>query len=222
MIVAATERSDADIARAITGTWEVRVPPSRARFKKAYETYNRDGSFRGTLIIQNDFGSEERIEVNGRWSVDKGRVVTAMSTATVSQFSKQVATDEFVSASDDSFVLRTQSGDLDTRQRSRIPPTLPPLVQGKPKLFTYEEAARVLRFVARPEYSPEAKSLRLEGEGLFELRFDYETGRLKGIHIVQSTGSKRLDKDAINALKEWRAKPRAIRIMRVPVKFRGS
>jgi TonB family protein len=222
VIVAATERSDADIAGAIIGTWEVRVPASRARFKKAYETYGRDGSFRGTLIVQNDFGAEERIEVGGRWSVDKGRVVTAITTATVPGFSKEVATEDFVSASDNSFVLRARSGALETRQRSRIPPTLPPLVQRRPKLFTYEEAARVLRYVVRPEYSPEARSLRLQGEGLFELRFDYDTGRLKGIHIVQSTGSKRLDKDAINALKDWRAKPRAIRVMRVPVKFRVS
>jgi TonB family protein len=54
---------------------------------------------------------------------------------------------------------------------------------------------------------------------MFELRFDYDTGRLKAIDIVQSTGSRLLDHDAIAGLKEWKAKPHTVRVMRIPITF---
>ena len=87
------------------------------------------------------------------------------------------------------------------------------------KIFSVQEAAQVLRYAVKPQYSREAQRTRATGTGLFELRFDYESGRLKAIDIVQSTGSRLLDHDAINGLKEWKAKPHSIRVMRIPVTF---
>jgi TonB family protein len=60
---------------------------------------------------------------------------------------------------------------------------------------------------------------RATGTGPFELRFDYDSGRLKAIDIVQSTASRLLDHDAIDGLKEWKAKPHTIRVMRIPIMF---
>jgi TonB family protein len=47
----------------------------------------------------------------------------------------------------------------------------------------------------------------LSGSGAFQLTFDYDTGRLREIHIVRSTGKRVLDDAAISALKLWRAEP---------------
>jgi TonB family protein len=54
---------------------------------------------------------------------------------------------------------------------------------------------------------------------VFDLRFDFQTGELREIHIVRSTGHSLLDGHAISALKLWRAKPHAIHILRVPINF---
>ena len=61
---------------------------------------------------------------------------------------------------------------------------------------------------------------RPTGKGVFDLRFDYETGHLREVRVVQSTGSRSLDGHSIGALKLWKAKPRSIRILRVPIDFR--
>src|SRR4051812_27463363 len=42
---------------------------------------------------------------------------------------------------------------------------------------------------------------RWEGLGMFDLRFDFETGELREIHIVRSTGHSLLDGHTVSALK---------------------
>ena len=59
--------------------------------------------------------------------------------------------------------------------------------------------------------------MRLSGFGVFDLKFDYETGHLREIQIVKSTGHSMLDGRAISALKLWKAKPRSIHTLRVPM-----
>jgi hypothetical protein len=54
----------------------------------------------------------------------------------------------------------------------------------------------------------------------FELRFDYETGHLREVHVVQSTGDPKFDGYAIGALKLWKAKPRSIHTLVVPIGFK--
>jgi hypothetical protein len=61
---------------------------------------------------------------------------------------------------------------------------------------------------------------RPTGTGIFDLRFDYETGHLREVRVVQSTGNRDLDIYSIEALKLWKAKPRALHILRVPITFR--
>jgi TonB family protein len=60
----------------------------------------------------------------------------------------------------------------------------------------------------------------LINDGIFDLRFDYDTGRLREIHVVKSTGNSKLDGRAILAFKVWKAKPRSIHTLRVPITFK--
>ena len=82
----------------------------------------------------------------------------------------------------------------------------------------------VLVTAALPEYPemyrPKAGGQPLIDEGIFDLRFDYESGRLREIRIVKSTGNSKLDCRAILAFKVWQAKPRSVHTLRVPITFR--
>lgn len=68
--------------------------------------------------------------------------------------------------------------------------------------MTLEEvqAKELLLFAAEPSYPYEARRQHLSGTGIFELRFDYETGYLREIHVVKSTGYDVFDGHAIGAL----------------------
>jgi TonB family protein len=90
-----------------------------------------------------------------------------------------------------------------------------------PKVMTADEAQakQLLLFAARPSYPYEARRAHLSGFGIFDLRFDYETGHLREIHVVKSTRASSLDGHAIGALKLWKAKPRSIHTLRVPINF---
>jgi TonB family protein len=90
-------------------------------------------------------------------------------------------------------------------------------------VMTVEEAVqkRLLLVAARPDYSYEARSRKRSGSGLFELKFDYESGRLREVHVVRSIGDPLLDGPAIAALKIWQAKPRSIHTLLVPIRFVG-
>ncbi len=70
-----------------------------------------------------------------------------------------------------------------------------------------------------PDYPYEMRQHHVEGSGVFELFFDYDSGRLREVHVVKSTGSQMLDGYAIGALKLWKAKPHAVNAVLVPVRF---
>jgi TonB family protein len=77
----------------------------------------------------------------------------------------------------------------------------------------------LLLYAIRPEYPYEMRHHGVTGKGVFGLRFDYETGHLQEIHVIKSTGSPMLDKYTIDSLKHWKAKPRSIHRLRVPISF---
>ena len=68
-----------------------------------------------------------------------------------------------------------------------------------------------------PLYPYEGRRQKLEGSGLFELKFDYETGHLREVHIVHSTRKPILDKAVVETLKLWRAKPKSVHSILLPV-----
>jgi outer membrane biosynthesis protein TonB len=91
----------------------------------------------------------------------------------------------------------------------------------EPPPMTIEEAQanQLLLFATRPSYPYQAERAHVSGFGVFDLKFDYETGHLREIHVVKSTGYDFLDGHAIGALKLWKAKSRSIHTLRVPVGF---
>lgn len=95
------------------------------------------------------------------------------------------------------------------------------LFADEPQLTTVEEAQtkQLLVFAAKPTYPYDARRARVSGWGLFDLKFDYETGNLREIHVAKNTGNNYLDGHAIGALKLWKAKPRSIHTLRVPINF---
>ena len=88
-----------------------------------------------------------------------------------------------------------------------------------PMTLEAAQAKELLVYTAQPSPPYAARRSRLSGLGIFDLKFDYETGRLREINIVKSTGHSMLDGRAIGALKLWRAKPRSIHSLRVPINF---
>jgi outer membrane biosynthesis protein TonB len=96
-----------------------------------------------------------------------------------------------------------------------------PLKADSPQIMTFEQASKqhLLLQTAEPFAPYRAIRNRWEGQGVFDLRFDFETGELREIHIFRSTGHSLLDGYAISALKLWRAKPHAIYVLRVPFNF---
>ena len=96
-----------------------------------------------------------------------------------------------------------------------------PLLAAPPTVIQVEQAKknRLLLSAPFPDYSFEARRQRLEGSGVFHLKFDFPTGHLREIHAVRSTGHALLDSSCIRAFKRWKAKPRSIYELRVPATF---
>lgn len=203
----------------IVGHWKADLPAPDSPPHYVYETFADDGIFKQFESVKEGSAPEKFLfKASGSWNVEGGFLVTKTTASNLSTMIGQVVRRKIEFANRDSFVVQTPDGPR-TRRRVDLPADL---VSGKrevPKLFTLPEAAQVLRYAVKPQYSHEALRTRATGTGLFELRFDYETGGLKAIDIVQSTGSRLLDHDAINGLKEWKAKPHTIRVMRIPVMF---
>jgi hypothetical protein len=95
------------------------------------------------------------------------------------------------------------------------------LADTTPALMSSEEAVQkhLLLKTPRPEYYYEARIRHIQGSGVFDLRFDYETGHLREVHIVHAMPDLLLQKATIHALTQWQAKPRSIHTMRLPVTF---
>jgi TonB family protein len=70
-----------------------------------------------------------------------------------------------------------------------------------------------------PDYPIEARRNSWTGRGIFELRFDYESGRVQTVRVMHSTGHGMLDAHAIAALKLWRVKPHSMHGLRLPITF---
>jgi hypothetical protein len=95
------------------------------------------------------------------------------------------------------------------------------LADTTPALMSVDEAKQkgLLINTPRPDYYYEARVRHIQGSGVFDLRFDYETGHLREVHIVHAMPDVLLQTATIDALTKWRAKPRSMHTMRVPVTF---
>jgi TonB family protein len=218
-----TDRSalppDAELTKWIVGNWRVDLPTVKFTARHFYESYAGNGTFKYFGAVREGSAPERLVsKVFGTWNVQGGFLVTKVTASNVSPITGHVYRERIESANRESFVVLERSGPR-TRRRAQLPTDLLSGTREVPKIFTVQEAAQMLRYAVKPKYSREALQTRVTGTGLFELRFDYETGRLKAIDIVQSTGSRVLDHDAVNGLKEWKAKPHFIRVMRIVITF---
>jgi TonB family protein len=74
---------------------------------------------------------------------------------------------------------------------------------------------------ATPEldYPIAARARHITGHGVFDIWFHIETGVATRVNILRSTGSKLLDDAIVKGFYRWRAKPKTVRHMQVPVSF---
>jgi TonB family protein len=61
-----------------------------------------------------------------------------------------------------------------------------------------------------PQYPYAARFYRIEGRGIFAVRVQISTGRVKEVKILTSTNSKLLDQSSVAALWHWRFRPGAL------------
>ena len=100
-----------------------------------------------------------------------------------------------------------------------------------PLLLTPAQAAQISVYAPLPEYPLDARRRHLTGSGIFRLRVQFDTGRVRSVEIEKSTGHARLDEPAKETLRRWRFRPEALRrylephdksnevILRLPVDF---
>lgn len=98
---------------------------------------------------------------------------------------------------------------------------LPPSLYASPEPLTSAEAFERRLFVARetPTYPADLRRRGVTGHGRFAMLFDYETGKVRDVRVLQSTGNTILDRNTIVALKRWKAKPRSMHTLELPISF---
>lgn len=70
-----------------------------------------------------------------------------------------------------------------------------------------------------PEYTYAARVAHLQGRGLYQVNFDPQSGLVREVTVLHSTGFALLDEAAIDSLHKWRIKPHTSKTIRVPVNF---
>ena len=76
-------------------------------------------------------------------------------------------------------------------------------------------------YAPAPVYPAGAGARGARGVGVYVMRVEIKTGRVKGVGIVRSTGHKDLDAAAIQALTNWRFRPYG-RLRSIKQLFPGS
>jgi TonB family protein len=71
----------------------------------------------------------------------------------------------------------------------------------------------------KPEYPREARVKGLTGKGVVSMKIDPRTGYVRSAWMQKSTGHRILDDAALQALRQWRFKPRTLTTVDVPIQF---
>jgi TonB family protein len=71
----------------------------------------------------------------------------------------------------------------------------------------------------RPEYPYAAKRSGFHGRGILVGEVDFQTGAVTSVKMEKSTNSTILDQAALDAFRQWKFKPKALRRFRVPIVF---
>jgi TonB family protein len=70
-----------------------------------------------------------------------------------------------------------------------------------------------------PVYRPEWAKQGLAGKGVVLVAIDQQTGKVTGVRMLQSTGSKQLDGAALEAYAQWRFQPGTGSQVKIPIEF---
>ena len=70
-----------------------------------------------------------------------------------------------------------------------------------------------------PRYPSRYQRAGIGGTGRFRMDIDFNTGKVRSVTIVKSTGSYGLDKEAVFALRQWRFKPGRRTTVEMPITF---
>jgi TonB family protein len=79
--------------------------------------------------------------------------------------------------------------------------------------FTPAEAARAAAYTPRIQYPLAALARGIHGTGMFGLHVSLQTGRVKSLEIVHSTGHAILDTAATSTLGRWLFKPERLQAL---------
>lgn len=92
-------------------------------------------------------------------------------------------------------------------------------IRAKPVELTKQESDELLLYRRDPEYPNDAREKGQSGWGIAMLTIDTITGHVVKAEMGVSTRSKILDQAAVQALLQWRFKPRTVSKVWVPIKF---
>ena len=71
-----------------------------------------------------------------------------------------------------------------------------------------------------PVYSHDDRAAWRQGDGLFHVVIDWNTGAVVVVNVKKSTGYQSLDNAAVHALKQWRFRPGSWKTLDIPVDFK--
>jgi TonB family protein len=69
-----------------------------------------------------------------------------------------------------------------------------------------------------PDYPYAARDQHVEGSGLYRLNINPD-GTVSSVTVLKSTGHMLLDQAAIHAFRQWRFRPGALRVLKIPINF---
>jgi TonB family protein len=84
------------------------------------------------------------------------------------------------------------------------------------KILSEKETKKCALETPYPEYPAEAMRRGITGTGIYELRIDPKTGRVKGVVVIAAAGDPMLDRESIRTLLKWRFKPGTVVSVRLP------
>jgi len=85
------------------------------------------------------------------------------------------------------------------------------------KILSEKETKKCALETPFAEYPADAMRRGIVGTGIYELRIDPKTGRVKGIVVIAAAGNPMLDQASMRALLKWRFKPGTVVTVRLPL-----
>lgn len=77
-------------------------------------------------------------------------------------------------------------------------------------------------YKVNPRYPSTYQRAGIGGTGRFRMDIDFNTGTVRSVTVVKSTGSYGLDKEAVFALRQWRFKPGRRTRVEMPITFHAG